>query len=301
MIEARNLTKRFGDTLALKQMNCQIGRSSIYGLVGSNGAGKSTFMRLVAGIYRPDEGEVLVTGENVYENVELKSRLILVPDTPYFFDHATLQDMAEYYRRFYRSWDQSLFNRLRDVFPLSLKKQLKTLSKGNQRQAALMLGLSVRPELILLDEAFDGLDPVMRQVLRQLLAEEVEAHGQTVLISSHNLRELEDFCDHVGLLHEGGIVFERELDLLKFDLSKIQVAFDEVPSEEQLTQAGLDILSYSTRGRLVNLVIRGEREAIRSTFETLDPLFLDILPLTLEEVFIEELEQVGYDVRTILA
>lgn len=301
MIEAKNLTKRFGDTLALKNMNCQIGRSSIFGLVGSNGAGKSTFMRLVAGIYRPDKGEVLINAENVYENVDMKTNLILVPDSPFFFRQATLQDMAEFYSKFYPSWDQNLFNRLRDVFPLSLKKQLANLSKGSQRQAALMLGVSVRPELILLDEAFDGLDPVMRQVVRQLLAEEVEARGQTVVISSHNLRELEDFCDHVGLLHEGGIIFERELDQLKHDLSKIQVAFNTVPDKDALIEAGLDILSYQSRGRLLSTVIRGDRNEIRDTFLRFNPLFLDVLPLTLEEVFIEELEQVGYDVRSILA
>lgn len=301
MIEAKNLTKRFGDTLALKNMNCQIGRSSIFGLVGSNGAGKSTFMRLVAGIYRPDKGEVLINAENVYENVDMKTNLILVPDSPFFFRQATLQDMAEFYSKFYPSWDQNLFNRLRDVFPLSLKKQLANLSKGSQRQAALMLGVSVRPELILLDEAFDGLDPVMRQVVRQLLAEEVEARGQTVVISSHNLRELEDFCDHVGLLHEGGIIFERELDQLKYDLSKIQVAFNTVPDKDALIEAGLDILSYQSRGRLLSTVIRGDRNEIRDTFLRFNPLFLDVLPLTLEEVFIEELEQVGYDVRSILA
>lgn len=301
MIEAKNLTKRFGDTLALKNMNCQIGRSSIFGLVGSNGAGKSTFMRLVAGIYRPDKGEVLINAENVYENVDMKTNLILVPDSPFFFRQATLQDMAEFYSKFYPSWDQNLFNRLRDVFPLSLKKQLANLSKGSQRQAALMLGVSVRPELILLDEAFDGLDPVMRQVVRQLLAEEVEARGQTVVISSHNLRELEDFCDHVGLLHEGGIIFEREIDQLKHDLSKIQVAFNTVPDKDALIEAGLDILSYQSRGRLLSTVIRGDRNEIRDTFLRFNPLFLDVLPLTLEEVFIEELEQVGYDVRSILA
>lgn len=301
MIEAKNLTKRFGDTLALKNMNCLIGRSSIFGLVGSNGAGKSTFMRLVAGIYRPDKGEVLINGENVYENINVKTDLILVPDTPYLLRQSTLQDMAEFYKRFYPGWDQTLFNRLRDIFPLSLKKQLASLSRGSQRQAALMLGISVRPGLILLDEAFDGLDPVMRQVLRQLLAEEVETRGQTVVISSHNLKELEDFCDHVGLLHEGGIIFERELDQLKHDLSKIQVAFNELPAREDLAAAGLDVLSYSSRGRLLSVVVRGDRENIRGIFNTLEPIFIDVLPLTLEEIFIEELEQVGYDVRSILA
>lgn len=295
MIEAYSITKKFGSTVALADMSCKIHNGSIFGLVGSNGAGKSTFLRLACGVFKPDRGEIRIDGEPVYENPSVKERVFFVADSPWFLHQARVDDMADFYRRYYPRYSKETYKRLSNMFPLDLKKPISQMSKGQQRQVVLLLALSCQPDYLFLDEAFDGLDPVMRQLVKRLLAESVSKYNQTVIISSHNLRELEDVCDHVGLLHKGGIVFEKELDELKLGIHKVQAAFR--PALDPSSLKGLDILSHDQRGSLLNLVVRGHAEDILRELENFNPLFAETLPLTLEEVFIHELEVAGYDVH----
>ena len=298
MITMNGLTKRFGQVEALQQISCRIETGSIYGLVGSNGAGKSTLLRILAGVYRPDGGSVEVDGLPPFERPVVKGRTFFVPDFPYFLPHATLDDCVSLYGRFYPNWDQKRFEQLCGMFPLPRKGKIAQFSKGMQRQAALITALATRPDYLLLDEVFDGLDPVMRQLLKRLLSEGVAGGEMTLLIASHNLRELEDLCDHVGLLHRGGILFDRDLDELKLGIHKVQAVFKPVP--ELTAFEGIEILSATVRGSLLNLVARGTRQQVLDAHDAQNPVFREVLPLTLEEVFISEMEAAGYDIDNIL-
>lgn len=298
MIEINELTKRFGPKVALNQMSCTITDGSIFGLVGSNGSGKSTLLRTIAGVYYPDGGTVTIDRKPVFENTQLKGRIFFVPDFPYFFSQSSIADMARLYAGLYPGWDPERYAQLCATFPLDSKARILNMSKGMQRQAALILALSTRPDILLLDEVFDGLDPVVRQLLKRILAQEVGERGMTIVIASHNLRELEDLCDHVGLLHQGGVLLERELDELKLGIHKIQAAYMPTLAPEALQ--GLDIVKLTTRGSLYNLVVRGDREQILERLNALNPVFIEALPLTLEEVFISEMEVAGYDIDNIV-
>ncbi len=300
VIDAEDLKKHFGAVKALDGVSCRIIGASIFGLIGSNGAGKSTFLRLAAGVYKPTAGHMLYRGQPVFENTAAKSEIQFVADQPYFhFDN--LKKMASFFRSLYRSWDQPLYEELRRIFPLREEQRLDHMSKGMQRQAALILAIAAKPRLLLMDEAFDGLDPVMRQNLKRVLARQVSDSGMTVLIASQNLRELEDFCDHVGLLHEGGLLFVEELDKLRLGLVKAQIAFREPVSENALKDLGLDILRFSARGSLIEILSRNTEQELRSVVIQQNPLLLDVLPLTLEEVFIYELSRKSYVVSELLA
>lgn len=300
ILTAENLSKHFGAIRALDQISCHISGSSIFGLIGSNGAGKSTFLRLAAGVYKPTAGKMLYRGEPIYENAPAKQEILFVADQPYFhFD--TLKKMARLYRSLYLAWDQALYEELLHIFPLKEDDRLDRMSKGMQRQAAVLLAIAANPKLLLMDEAFDGLDPVMRQNLKRVLARQVTDREMTVIIASQNLRELEDFCDHVGLLHEGGLLFVEELDKLRLSIVKVQVAFPEPVSETQLRELGLIILQYRTRGSLVEILARNSEQEIRQIMDKMQPLLLDVLPLSLEEVFIYELSLKSYAVSELLA
>ena len=299
MIEVRNLTKRFGETAALDRVSFTIGGGSVFGLVGSNGAGKSTFLRAAAGVYFPDGGEILVDGQEPFENPSVKSRICFISDYPYFLPQATLADMANFYSRLYPRWDEERFDELCGIFPIKTGERIANFSKGMQRQAALICAFAARPAYLLMDEIFDGLDPVMRQLLKRIVSDEVAARGLTVVIASHNLRELEDLCDHIGLFHKGGILLEKDIDSLRLGVCKVQAAFRPMP--EKSAFAPLDILRIEARGSLVNLVVRGGQEEIMEKLNSLHPVFAEALPLTLEEVFISEMEVAGYDINNILA
>ncbi len=300
VITADSLSKHFGATKALDKVSCKIGGASIFGLIGSNGAGKSTFLRLAAGVYRPTEGAMLYRGQVIFDNPKAKKEILFVADQPYFhFDN--LKKMSALYRSLYETWDQDLYQELIQIFPIREDQRLDLLSKGMHRQAALILAIAAKPRLLLLDEAFDGLDPVMRQNLKRVLARQVADDGMTTLIASQNLRELEDFCDHVGLLHEGGLLFVKELDKLRLGLVKAQVAFRENVTAEQLKSMGLEILRFSARGSLVEILARNTEEELRTILNQVNPLLLDVLPLTLEEVFIYELSRKSYIVSELLA
>lgn len=298
MIDVTSLVKKFGNKVALDGITFTIGGGSVFGLVGSNGAGKSTLLRSLAGIYKADGGDILVDGQTPFENSDVKSKIFFIPDYPYFFPQATMEDMADFYSKTYSNWNQQRYQELCSLFPLDRKAKIINMSKGMQRQAALINALAAQPDYLLLDEIFDGLDPVMRQLLKKLLSSDVSERGMSVVIASHNLRELEDLCDHVGLMHKGGVVFEQELDALKLGIHRVQAIFKPLPEPEAF--AGLDIIKTETRGSLMNLVIRGGKEEILNRLNELNPVFIELLPLTLEEVFISEMEVAGYDIENIL-
>lgn len=298
MIAVKDLTKKFDSTVALDKISFSIGSGSIFGLVGSNGAGKSTFLRTLAGIYKPDSGEVLLDEISPFENSEAKSKLFFISDYPYFIPQYTLSDMANFYARIYPNWSQKRFEELCSLFTLNSKSKISTMSKGMQRQSAIICALATMPKYLLLDEVFDGLDPVMRQLLKKIISGEVSERDMTVIIASHNLRELEDLCDHVGLFHKGGVIFDRDLDELKLGINKVQAVFKPMPALSSFEP--LDIVKTEIRGSLINLVVRGTKEKILNKINELNPIFAEVLPLTLEEVFISEMEVAGYDLDNIL-
>ena len=299
MIEVKHLTKRFGAVTALDDISFQVDSGSIFGLVGSNGAGKSTFLRTAAGVYRPDAGSVLIDGGEPFENMSVKGNVCFISDYPYFPRAATLTDMEDLFSHTYPHWDKERFHYLCSCFPLDTKQRILNMSKGMQRQAAILCALGARPTHLLLDEIFDGLDPVMRQLLKRILSGEVSDRGMTVVIASHNLRELEDICDHVGLFHRGGVIFDRELDSLKLGISRVQAMFRPMPDRSAFDS--FDLVTLRTQGSLVDFVARGTQEDILAKLSAMNPVFSELLPLTLEEVFISEMEAAGYDIDNILS
>ena len=297
MIAADSLTKSFDGFTALNHISCTIPRGCIYGLVGSNGAGKSTFLRLLAGIYRPDSGSVTLEGQPIFENPGIKSRLAFGPDDWYFLNGASIRRMADLYRAAYPTFDTARYRCLVETFRLDEKKPLNHFSKGMRRQAATILAVSCRPDYLFLDETFDGLDPVMRRLVKNLLCEDVMERRATAILASHSLRELEDTCDQLALLHEGGLVFESDIQNLKTSLFKVQIAFLDAYGRERFD--GLDVLHFSKRGSVSTLIVRGDRERTSAMLRAMQPAILDLLPLTLEEVFTFEMEALGYSFRDI--
>jgi len=273
-------------------MNCEIKDGSVYGLIGSNGAGKSTFLRLLTGIYKPDEGEIFLDGEPVYENPSAKAKIAFVPDELYFLSGATLNRMAKMYQSIFPNFSMEHYRELIDLFKLAPNKPVNTFSKGMRRQGAIILALACRPKYIFFDETFDGLDPVMRNVVKKLITEDVLSRGTTAIITSHSLRELEDTCDQLSLLHKGGIVLESDVQNLKTSLFKIQVGFSRPFTKELFT--GLELLSYTQHGSVADFIVRGDREETVNRLQAEEPILLDVLPLTLEEVFVYEMEALGY-------
>ena len=278
MVEVKNLTKTFGGFTALKELNMTIPRGAVYGLVGPNGAGKSTLIRHIAGIYRPDSGEIAIDGEAVWENPIAKAKLGYIPDDLFFFKSATIEDMRRYYRGLYPSFDDELFQRLGEKFDLPRKSPIRKFSKGMKKQAAFWLTVACRPELLVLDEPVDGLDPVMRRQIMGLILADVAEHGTTVLVSSHNLRELEDICDHVGILDKGRMLLERSLADMQGGTVKVQFV-GEVPD-------GLNILHRTDIGKLRTIVVRSTAQEAEAVFERAALPFYEVLPLSLEEIFI---------------
>ena len=294
MIELSHVTKRFGTKTALDDLSLTVPQGAVYGLVGSNGAGKSTALRHIMGIYRPDAGSVTIGGLPVYENPEVKSRIGYIPDDLSVFGGGTVQDLAAFYRAMYPRFDLSRFHALRDVFRLEEKTPLRRFSKGMQKHAAFWLALCIRPDYLILDEPVDGLDPVMRRQIWSLVVEDVAGYGTTVLVSSHNLRELEDICDHVGIMHEGTMLLERALSDLQDNIVKVQLVSDQPLPED------LQILHQTTLGRVQTLIIRGNPREVSGALAAGAPLLCDLLPLSLEEIFIYELGGTGYDVKNLV-
>lgn len=296
MIEVRNVVKEFDGFRALDDLNMTVPTGSVYGLVGPNGAGKSTIIRHLTGIYRQDAGEILVDGAPVFENPEVKSRIAYIPDEIFYYANASIREMMDFYRSIYPHFDAERFKKLADVFGLDPKRQMRRLSKGMQKQAAFWIAVSLRPEILILDEPVDGLDPVMRRQIWSIIMADVAENGTTVLVSSHNLRELEDVCDSVGIMNKGKIMIERSLNELQENIVKIQLA---LPDGESLPE-GLDILHKSNTGRLQSLIMHGTQEELTEKLQSAHPLFIDAVPLTLEEIFIYELGGADYEVKDIV-
>lgn len=299
MIEIRGVSKFFQEEKAVDNISLTVHKGAIYGLLGSNGAGKTTLLKTLAGIYRPEAGTVKVEGQRVFENPDVKRKIIFMPDSPYFFPQASIKSMAAFYRSIYPTWSETRYEELMAVFRLDTGRKLSRFSKGMQRQAALWLALSCAPEVLIMDEPIDGLDPVMRRQIKNLLFQEVAERGMTVIISSHNLREIEDLCDHVGIMHGGRMLVEKDLDDLKADTHKVQVAFRDVRHNTALT-AKLQILHQEQRGSVNLYIVKGDRERIEQAFQVYEPYVFDLLPLTLEEIFIYEMGDAGYDAQPIL-
>lgn len=298
MIEVSGLTKHFGKFKVLDDLQLHIREASVYGLVGPNGAGKTTLIKHLAGVYKQDCGTVLISEEPVYENTKTKSAMVYIPDDLYFFSQYSIQDAAKLYASIYPKWNQQRYETLKQIFPLDDTKSLARLSKGMQRQAAFWLGISTMPKVMLLDEPVDGLDPIMRKKVWNLILQDVADRGTTVLVSSHNLRELEDVVDHVGILHNGKMVIERELDDIKSDLHKLQIAYKGEIPHDVLALEG--ILHQEQIGSILSMIVRGNRETILPQIQATQPVILDVLPLTLEEIFIYELGGMNYDIKSIL-
>lgn len=298
MIQAENLTKLFDGSAALNNMSCTIPDGCIYGMVGSNGAGKSTFLRLATGVYKADGGRLSIDGEPVYENPDAKRRAAYVSDELYFLPGANLERMAKLYAAVRPSFDRERFSSLVKTFRLDEKKPIDGFSKGMKRQAAILLALSCRAQYYFFDETFDGLDPVMRNLVKSLFCEEVAEKNTTVILTSHSLRELEDICDQLALLHRGGVVLESDVQNLKTSLFKIQIAFPDEYTKERF--GSLDLLQFSKSGSVSNFIVRGDRDETVARLRTLNPTILDVLPLTLEEVFTYEMEALGYSFQSTL-
>lgn len=292
MIQAEKLTKKFGGFTALRELSCTIPQGCVYGLVGSNGAGKSTFLRLLAGVYRPDGGTVALDGEPIYENPAAKRRFAFVPDELFFLPQANMDRMALLCRRAHPDFSAERYGGLVKAFDLDPKANLATFSKGMRRQAATILALSTNPDYIFFDETFDGLDPVMRNLVKNVVYNDVCDRSCTAVLASHSLRELEDTCDQLALLHKGGILFESDVQHLKTSLFKIQVAFGE-PFDRKRFE-GISLLDYAQKGSVANFIVRGDREKTLATLRAMSPVLLEALPLTLEEVFVHEMDALGY-------
>ena len=298
MIQATGARKCFGDIVAVDGITAEIQTGSVYGLIGTNGAGKSTFLRMMAGVLQCDAGDITVDGQPVWENPQVKERIFFLSDEQYFLPNATPETMKRFCAQLYPRFSPVRFETLLDSFALDKNRKIRTFSKGMKKQLSVICALSAQTDYIFCDETFDGLDPVMRQAVKGLFAADVAERELTPIIASHNLRELEDICDHVGLLHKGGILLSRDLDELKLGIHKLQAVFQRPPSEYELRE--LDILSRESRGSLLSLVVRGQEEEIGRILAGLEPVFFEFLPLSLEEIFISETEVAGYDIRKIL-
>ena len=298
MIEAKNLTKRFGSLMAVDHINAQIRDGSVFGLIGTNGAGKSTFLRMLSGVLKPDEGSVTIDGKEVYENVEVKSRFFYISDDQYFFSNSTPEQLMKFYMGVYPKFNKNRFIHLMDSFELDRKRKINTFSKGMKKQVSVICGVCAGTDYLFCDETFDGLDPVMRQTVKSIFIGDMEERNLTPIIASHNLRELEDICDHVGLLHKGGILLSRDLDEMKMNLHKVQCVLKEGTRPEDIE--GLEILKTERRGKLLTLTVRGELGRVEYLMQKAEPVFYETIPLSLEEIFISETEVVGYDVKKLI-
>lgn len=297
MIKVNNVVKRFGDFTALDGVSISVNKGSVYGLVGPNGAGKTTIIKNLIGVYRPDSGEIKIDGSDVYENTDIKSRMIYVSDDLYFFHGYSIKDMAGFYKGIYPRWSDERFNLMAEVFKIDINRGVRRLSKGMQKQVAFWLGLSANPDIMILDEPVDGLDPVMRKNVWNLMLADVAEHEMTVLVSSHNLRELEDVCDHVGIMNGGKIAIEKALDEVKGNIHKVQTAFKNGLPQE--LKASLEILKHEKSGSVDMLILRGGYDEIEARIKAYSPLILDVVPLSLEEIFIYEMGGMGYELEII--
>ena len=298
MIKADNLTKRFQGVTAVDHIHAEIQDGTVFGLIGTNGAGKSTFLRMAAGILKPDEGTITLDGEVVFEDIRVKARYFYIPDEPYFLGNGTPDDMKTFYQGIYPNFDTDRFAKLLKSFELDGRRKIQTFSKGMKKQLAVLLGICAGTDYLFCDETFDGLDPVMRQTVKSLFANDIAERNLTPVIASHNLRELEDICDHVGLLHRGGMLLSKDLDDMKMNIHKIQCVLP--AGLDRTSLQDLDIMTTEQRGSLLTLTVRGQREEIQARMQSYHPIFFEMIPLSLEEIFISETEVAGYDIKKLI-
>lgn len=298
MIKIENLTKSFDDKKVLDDLNCNIKTGSIYGLIGANGAGKSTLLRIIMGIFQKDSGRIEIDGKELKEEEELMQKLVFVPDDLYFFRQYTIKDMVLFYSKMYHQFDKEYAFQLANKLKLPIDKKISTFSKGMKRQTALICAIATNADYMFFDETFDGVDPVVRNFLKKVIAEQMEKKETTIIMTSHNLRELEDFCDNLGLLYKGGILFESEIDSLKTNMFKIQISLPEEFSEKNFQN--FNVLSFKKSGSVATLILKGEKEGYEKALKEMNPVILDFLPLTLEEIFIYEMEVLGYEFNEIV-
>ena len=296
MIELKDLDKTFHNIHDVDHVTGTIREGMVFGLIGSNGAGKSTLLRMISGIIRPDSGELLVDGDPVFENPDIKSQICFLSDSPYFFQNADLKEMRDYYMTVYPAFNTKQFDSLTKIFNLDTNRRINAFSKGMKKQVSILLGLCAGTKYLLCDETFDGLDPVVRQAVKSLFAAEIMNRDFTPVISSHNLRELEDICDNVGLLHQGKLLLTQDLDQIKCNICKLQCVIQDAHREQELLR-NLRVVKLERTGSLLTLTVRGERSEVLRIAEAQNPLFIEVLPLTLEEIFISETEVAGYDVK----
>lgn len=299
MIEIKELNKSFDSIKAIDNITARIEDGHVFGLIGTNGAGKSTFMRMLSGVLKPDSGEILVDGEAVYDAPDVKGKIFYISDSQYFFKSGTPKDMVKLYKSYYPAFDEAKFAELMEKFGLSMNRKTNTFSKGMKKQLSVLCGICANTKYLLCDETFDGLDPVMRQAVKALFVKEIEERGLTPIIASHNLRELEDICEYVGLLHRGGILLAKDIDDMKLNIHKIQC----VVKEEALLfkiKNGLDIVTMDNRGALYTITVRGKRVEVDDFMQECNPVFYELLPLSLEEIFISETEVKGYDIKKLI-
>ena len=298
MIKITNLSKSYGDKKVLEDLNCTIKTGSIYGLIGANGAGKSTLLRIIMGIFQKNSGSIEIDGKEISDSEEFKQKLVFVPDDLFFFKNYSINDMVIFYSKLYKNFDKEFAIKMFDKLKLNRKQKIQTFSKGMKRQTALVCALASNSDYMFFDETFDGIDPVIRNFMKKVIAEQMEKKETTIIMTSHNLRELEDICDNLGLLHKGGILFESDIDSLKTNMFKIQISLPREFSKEDFQN--LNVLSFKKTGSVATVILKGEREGYEKILEDMNPIILDFLPLTLEEIFIYEMEVLGYEFDKII-
>ena len=298
MIKITNLSKSYGDKKVLEDLNCTIKTGSIYGLIGANGAGKSTLLRIIMGIFQKNSGSIEIDGKEISDSEEFKQKLVFVPDDLFFFKNYSINDMVIFYSKLYKNFDKEFAIKMFDKLKLNRKQKIQTFSKGMKRQTALVCALATNADYMFFDETFDGIDPVIRNYMKKVIAEQMEKKETTIIMTSHNLRELEDICDNLGLLHKGGILFESDIDSLKTNMFKIQISLPREFSKEDFQN--LNVLSFKKTGSVATVILKGEREGYEKILEDMNPIILDFLPLTLEEIFIYEMEVLGYEFDKII-
>ena len=298
MIEIKQVSKSFEKIEAVKEIDLTIRSQNIFGMLGTNGAGKSTLLRMMAGILKPQQGEIVIDGQNVWDNPDVKKRCFYISDDQFFFPNATAKDMATFYGRYYMQFDYTRFDEMMNKFGLDGARKIQTYSKGMKKQLSILIGLCANVSYLFCDETFDGLDPVMRQGIKSIFAKEIDERELTPIIASHNLRELEDICDHIGLLHRGGVLLSKELADLKCNMHIVQCVF---PEDSKVSLYKLfHILQMNQKGRLITMTVRENEEDIAGKMEGLKPVYYEVLPLSLEEIFISETEVVGYDIKNLI-
>lgn len=298
MINIKNVSKSFNDIKAVNQTNLTIQKGTVFGMLGTNGAGKSTLLRMISGILKPDEGNIYIDGEPVWDNPVAKQKFFYISDDQYYFPNATPSDLISFYKTYYPNFDEARFCDFLLHFGLDYNRKINTFSKGMKKQISILLGICSNASYLLCDETFDGLDPVMRKAIKNLFTKEIGERELTPVIASHNLRELEDICDHIGLLHKGGVLLAKELDDLRYNLLKVQCVLP--PECDEILKHSLNILKMQRRGKLLTMIVRGGEIDISTVIERLEPVYYESLPLTLEEIFIIETEVVGYDMQKLI-